>query len=404
VIHSAVAGLTTGLVMFMAAVGQAADLSFVTPDGLFRIEPSTSDRIPVMPTSSDRPLNTVAWSADGQRLAVVQNYSEVYRFEPGSTEPELVFTSDCDRPPTLDLTWQMGSETLVIKQHCPPPTAGFMGQVSLFLSDSTGTLTPLNLLPDTPESEVFLAPDGSRVAYVVSQHIFIAQLDGSSPRRITQTTGTYGAAGSPLAWSPDGTRLAFYEGSYPFQRLNVIAADGGDRRVLTPEPNFQIYRSRVLWSPDGRYIAYYRPHNPPLSNQELVALVNVNTGETQALTRPGFYDALSWAPNSQQIAIASGVQAEQQTLFRLDLVSQEFTPLTDQPLQNILGSQWAPDASWIAFTATPADDLLGTQILYRVQPDGTQLTPLTGADEYVYPFTWIPISLGPNTQGVGQIP
>jgi Tol biopolymer transport system component len=160
----------------------------------------------------------------------------------------------------------------------------------------------------------------------------------------------------------------------------------------------------VLWSPDGRYIAYYRPHNPPLSNQELVALVNVNTGETQALTRPGFYDALSWAPNSQQIAIASGVQAEQQTLFRLDLVSQEFTPLTDQPLQNILGSQWAPDASWIAFTATPADDLLGTQILYRVQPDGTQLTPLTGADEYVYPFTWIPISLGPNTQGVGQIP
>ncbi|MEO1070302.1 MAG: hypothetical protein AAFW95_14510, partial [Cyanobacteria bacterium J06638_6] len=138
-IHSAVAGLTTGLVILVAAVGQAADLSFATPDGLFRIEPSSSDRTPLIPTSSDRPVNTVAWSTDGQRLAVVQNYSEVYRFEPGSTQPELVFTSDCDRLPNIDLTWQRDSDTLVIKQHCPPSTPGFMGKVSLFLSNSTDT-------------------------------------------------------------------------------------------------------------------------------------------------------------------------------------------------------------------------------------------------------------------------
>ncbi|MBE9159670.1 PD40 domain-containing protein [Nodosilinea sp. LEGE 06152] len=400
-IKPSVAVLTTGLMTFAVAAGHAADLSFATPEGLFRLEIGGGDRQPLL-TGGDRAFNNLAWSSDGQRLAVVQNYGEVYRLEPGSDGPELVFTSDCQRPPTLDLAWQSDGD-LVILQRCPAFTAGGPGQVRLFLNTPAGALTPLDISPETLESDLFLAPDGSQVAYVTGQHIFVAALDGSRPRRVTQTPGTYGAAGSPLAWSPDGTRLAFYEGSYPFQRLNVVGIDGGDRRVLTPAADFQIYRSRVLWSPDGRYIAFYQPFNPPFSNQEVIALVNVNTAETQVLTRPGFYDALSWAPNSQQLVLASGPQAGQQTVFRLDLVDQKFTALTSQPLQNVLESQWSPTGDWIAFTATPPDDSMGTQVLYQVRPDGTDLTSLTSTDEYVYPFVWIPAPLAP-IQGVTEAP
>lgn len=404
VIQPYVTVLTAGLIAFTLTAAQAADLSFATPDGLFRIAVEGSDRQPLV-SGSDRTVNTLAWSPNGQRLAVVQNYGEVYRIDPASSDaPELVFSSPCQRPPTVALTWQTDDETLVIQHQCPAATAGALAQVELLLSLSNGALTPLPPFPDALESEVFLSPDGSRFAYVTNGHIFVAGLDGSSPRRITQTPGVYGAAGSPLAWSPDGTRLAFYEGNYPFQRLNVISADGGDRRVLTPDPNFQIYRSYLLWSPDSRYIAFYRPYNPPLSNQEVVALVNVNTGEIQALTRPGFYDALSWAPNSQQLALASGIQAGQQTLFRLDLATQEFTPLTSQPLQNMLESQWSPSGDWVAFTATPPDDVLGTQVLHLVQPDGSRLATLTNTDEYVYPFTWIPMPLAAEAQGASETP
>ncbi len=383
----------------LAAAGQAADLSFATPDGLFRIEPESSDRTDLLP-GGDRSYDTLAWSADGQRLAVVQNYGDVYRVDPGAEAPELVFSSTCQRPPTIDLVWQTEGDTLVISERCPAPVAGAAGQQTLWLSSAPGELARFDLLPEAVESAIFLAPDGRRMAYVANQHIFVVALEGGRPRRLTQNPGIYGAAGSPLAWSPDGTRLAFYEGSYPFQRLNVVAADGSDRRVLTPEADFQIYRSRLLWSPDGRYIAFYRPHNPPFSNQEVIALVNVNTGETQALTRPGFYDALSWAPNSQQLVMAVGAQAGRQALFRLDLVDQAFTALTTQPLQNLLHSQWAPDASWIAFTATPPNAAPDTQVLHRVRPDGTQLTPLTSSDEYVYPFVWIPAPLATGTQGL----
>lgn len=402
-IQPSVAVFTTAIVAFAITAAPAADLSFATPNGLFRLEPDSGDREALLP-EGDRPFNALAWSDNGERLAIVQNYGEVYRIEPGAASPKLVFSSDCQRPPTIDLAWQPDGETLVIQQRCPAPIAGAPAALDLFLSRPTGEVTAFNSLPDSPESDIFLAPDGSQIAYVTGQHIFVAELDGSRPRRITQTPGIYGAAGSPLAWSPDGTQLAFYEGNYPFQRLNVVRVDGGDRRVLTPEANFQIYRSVVLWSPDGRYIAYYRPHNPPLSNQEIIALVNVNTGETQALTRPGFYDALSWAPNGQQLAFASGAQAGRQTLFRMDLVSQEFTALTNQPLQNILDSQWSPDGNWIAFTATPPDDPLGTQVLHRVHPDGTALSPLTAIDEYVYPFAWVPTPLETDTQGLNETP
>ncbi|WOD37798.1 DPP IV N-terminal domain-containing protein [Nodosilinea sp. E11] len=406
-IQPSVAVLTTGLMAFSLTAGHAADLTFATPDGLFRLAPSSSDRTSLLP-ASDRPVNALAWSGDGQRLGVVQNYGEVYRLDSASATPELVFSSDCQRPPTLELTWQRDDETLVIEHYCPAAIAGAPGELELLLSRATGVLIPLpalsTALSTASESAPFLSPDGSQVAYVTNQHIFVAGLDGSRARRITQTPGVYGAAGSPLAWSPDGTRLAFYEGNYPFQRLNVVGVDGGDRRVLTPAADFQIYRSRLFWSPDGRYIAFYRPHNPPFSNQEIIALVNVNTGAIQDLTRPGFYDALSWAPNSQQLVLASGVQAGLQTLFRLDLVNQEFTPLTDQPLQNLLESQWSPEGDWIAFTATPPDDALGTQVLHRVRPNGTEFAPLTTTDEYVYPFVWSPTALATGTQGVSEAP
>lgn len=402
-IQPSVALFTTAIVAFAITAAPAADLSFATPNGLFRLEPDSGDREALLP-EGDRPFNALVWSRNGEQLAIAQNYGEVYRIEAGESSPQLVFSSDCQRPPTVDLAWQLDGETLVIMQRCPAPTAGAPAELALFLSRPTGELASFAALPDSLESDIYLAPDGTQIAYVTGQHIFVAGLDGSRPRRITQTPGIYGAAGSPLAWSPDGTQLAFYEGSYPFQRLNVVSISGGDRRVLTPEANFQIYRSRVLWSPNGRYIAYYRPHNPPLSNQEIIALVNVNTGETQALTRPGFYDALSWSPNSQQLALASGAPAGRQTLFRLDLASQDFTALTNQPLQNILDSQWSPDGDWIAFTATPPDDPLGTQVLHRVHPDGTALSSLTASDEYVYPFAWVPISPAANTQGLDETP
>jgi Tol biopolymer transport system component len=332
----------------------------------------------------------VNWSPQGDQVAVVRDFGEVYVMRTGQAQPTAVFESECFRPPSLDLAWQQRGDILVIRQMCDPPVSGTPGSLDIFLATQSGQLSSLTNLPEDLQSDLYISPDGTEVAYVANQHIYILGTDDAAPRRLTQEPGVYGAAGSPLAWSPDGGQIAFYEGHYPFQRIHVIHSDGTTRRLLTPDPDFQIYRSQLAWSPDGSRIAFYRPTNPPHSNQEAIHLINLDSGAINPLTRPGFYDALSWSPDGRQLAFASGTQFEAQAMFIYDLTSEEFTPLTPQPFQNVLASAWSPAGDWIAFTATPIGDELGTQILYTVRPDASDLKALTAPDEYVYPFAWMP--------------
>jgi dipeptidyl aminopeptidase/acylaminoacyl peptidase len=373
------------------AAQTAGVISFATPDGLFWVHPEGGDR-QVLIQDPDILVDGLAWSADGDQLAVSHNQSRVSFVDVVSGALTPVFVSQCPRPPAIHLQWQRPPQTLGIKQRCDQPAISPQGQIDLWLADPNdpekGGIEVA--LPVALESDLYLSPDGTQVAYAANRHLYIAPVDGGAPRRVTQMAGTYGAAGSPLAWSPDGTQLAVYEGSYPFQTIHLVRVDGSEQRSLISEPDFQIYRSRLLWSPDGRYLAFYRPFNPPFSNQEVVALLEVATGTLESLTGPGFFSALNWSPDGQQLAFAFGEDIEQQGMFVLDLPSRDYTSLTAESYQMVLDSQWSPQGDWIAFTATPLGDELGTQVLHAVRPDGTDLNPLTSPDDYVYPFTWIP--------------
>ncbi|HIK43717.1 MAG TPA: PD40 domain-containing protein [Leptolyngbyaceae cyanobacterium M65_K2018_010] len=373
-----------------AASSGLGRISFATPEGLFIVQPLNSTRQTLM-ADGDGLVNSMVWAADGQRLAVVKNFSEVVWVDPTTPRTHGVFVSSCPRPANLEVAWPSDRSDLLIQQRCHAPDPNGQSQWDLFLVDATGQITPLTALPALVESDLYVAPDGQRIAYVANQRIYIQNLAGGAPQPLTQAPGLYSSAGSPLAWSPDGSQLAFYEGAYPYQKINLIEVDTGQRRVLTPEAEFQIYRSRLVWSPDSQRIAFYQPANPPLSNQEVITLVQVATGERQIITRPGFYNAMSWAPDSQRLAFAAGSQIEQQTLFVFDIPSNRFTALTPQPFQAILESRWTTQGDWIGFSAVALGDDLGTQTLYVVRPNATGLTAVSQPNEYAYPFAWVPL-------------
>lgn len=322
---------------------------------------------------------------------MVYGYSQVL-VQDGSGGATAVFTSSCPHLPTLDLAWAAQGQTLLIKEQCQAPASASADTLSLYVAEVDGAaVAAARQLSGLPSglTALSLSPDGSQVAYVQGDRIYRRAVNGSRAELVTPQPGAYGAAGSPLAWSPDGSQLAFFEGRYPNQRIYVAAVEGGEPRLLTPEPDFQIYRSRLYWSPDSQQLIFYQPADPPFSNEEIVQLLTIATGEIKALTRPGFYDGLSWSPDGRQLVLASG-RIENQGLFLLDLATAAFTPLTVDPMAQVLQSQWSPDGGWIAFSAEPAELALGNQILYSVRPDGSELQPLTSADEYVYPFSWQP--------------
>lgn len=372
-------------------------LFFAAGDHLFRISPEGTHRqsLPLLSDQPPAPYDALAWSADGHYLAMVRNYREIYVWSTRQPEAVPVFVSACPLPPDLDLAWTTPNPTLLIQEVCDAPATTSTEQQAVYLADpnTPNSAQPLATLPDNLSSELFISPDGSEVAFVWANplgesHIYRLALGSSTPEQVTSKPGIYGAAGSPLAWSPDGQRLAFFAGNYPQQKLYVINRDGSNLRLLTPDPNHQIYRSDLFWAPDGQSIIFYQPANPPYGNEEFLRQVNLVTGELKTLSRSGFYEGVQWSPNRQQIAFAMG-RFSAQRIFLLDLTTNQFIPLSNS-FTEVGQIQWSPDGTRLAFTAEPPGQSSGNQVLFSVRADGSDLRSLTSPDEYIYPFVWAP--------------
>jgi dipeptidyl aminopeptidase/acylaminoacyl peptidase len=105
---------------------------------------------------------------------------------------------------------------------------------------------------------VALSPDGSRVAYTVSEvnweenahetEIFLASTKGGQPVQLTRAK----KSSSAPAWSSDGAWLAFISDRSDKRQIYVISPEGGEARAIT---NVEEGVGSFQWSPDGKQIA-----------------------------------------------------------------------------------------------------------------------------------------------------
>lgn len=96
------------------------------------------------------------------------------------------------------------------------------------------------------------SPDGRRVAFTALDRLYVADLPGGAPRRVTaqETSGEYGPT-----WSPDGTSLAYVMWNDSIGHIMKVAAAGGAPVRLT---RVSAYYQQAAWSPDGRRIVAIR--------------------------------------------------------------------------------------------------------------------------------------------------
>ncbi len=115
-----------------------------------------------------------------------------------------------------------------------------------------------------------ISPDGKTVAYVVatvsladnssSSHIWLAPVDGGSPRELTTTPKKDGHP----RWSPDGSRILFESNRSGDSQLWVIDVGGGEARQLT---HIATEAGNGLWSPDGKWVAFTSAVYPEYSGK-----------------------------------------------------------------------------------------------------------------------------------------
>lgn len=174
-------------------------------------------------------------------------------------------------------------------------------------------------------AELQLAPDGSRLAFVVTEpakgpnrakHIWIYDKRGGA---VWQFTHSAKSELSPR-WSPDGKQLAFLSNrTDDQQQIFVMRAGGGDGVAVTKGKRSV---KAFEWSPDGKQIAFLAPdakteveekkeqdkddaHVADKDDKRArLWLVDVATGATQALTRANWeVDELGWLPSGSTVVV-----------------------------------------------------------------------------------------------------
>ncbi len=216
-------------------------------------------------------IGSAAWSADGRWVAI-----EVLGCGPriptaglwvtnGQDEPRQ-FTRPCFEDPDLGpfnevWAWSAAGAQLVVARR------GSIDGDSLVLMDpATGDRTDLG---DTEGHVASLAwsPDGTRIAYGTRRgSVYSVGVGGGEHSLLASSLGYVAGgdfgSGFGIQWSPDGEHIAVQAGhirdAYGVDTLFVMNADGSDMHQLAEDHEVQSvhFSPNLSWSPDGTRMAY----------------------------------------------------------------------------------------------------------------------------------------------------
>ena len=224
--------------------------------------------------------------------------------------------------------------------------------------------------------------DGTRLAFVSEApgddpngaSIYVMNADGSGVTRLN-LVGYY-----PQwpAWSPDGTQLIYWcrDANGGMQQLMLVNSDGSNPRMLAQSafvPEYHYYSHWYLpgggsWSPDGTEVAY------PVGNRIYRIKVVSGGGDPSppALETP--YDglvAVGWSPDGRQFACLSPSRC-------FTIRTNGGPPTLDLPGYDSIA--WSPDGNRLAVTKNYK--------LYTVRTNGTDWRSLPAHGVLVGPHSW----------------
>ena len=280
-----------------------------------------------------------------------------------------------------------------------------------------------------------VSPRGDEIAYItgskLNEEVWLAQADGGQPRKVTGNAGDLFGA---LAWSPDGTKLAYSRGKLVYgygvnaasEVLEIHSRSAGGAPVQLSKWSVKGLDGPMVWATDGQliYTCAEQPPNLPGSNLWSVKVNNQGqrTNEPVRLTSDnGSVLSVSVTADGRRIAYLKGIPDPDVYVAKLkgrDLIGEPQRLTFDN--RKDIPYDWTPDGKSVVFTSdrtgilsiykqsssqTVPDLLVRNShplIESRLSPDGTQLLyveyPSWAETNFRTPLMRAPLAGGAPTQ------
>jgi Tol biopolymer transport system component len=142
------------------------------------------------------------------------------------------------------------------------------------------------------------SPDGTRVAYISGESVWVVNRDGSNLQKLTKTKF---ASNSGTAWSPDGQRIVFSAGEKEHHDLWVVGFDGLPEQRLTDDDG---HEDGMAFSPDGSLLAYFHG-TPALSSVTTVVVMGPDASNPRTLEGVYGWLGVIWSPDGTRLVAAN---------------------------------------------------------------------------------------------------
>jgi len=226
------------------------------------------------------------------------------------------------------------------------------------------------------------SPDGTHMAYIDAQSVYVAASDGSDVRKLV----TLPREAFCVRWSPDGTRLRFVADDPRPQQNSLweVESDGRGLRPLLPGWSDSPREGCGDWTPDGRYFFFESAHEGSRdiwAIREKSGLLGAKSSRPIRLTSGplSFFSPTPSREGSQLFVVGEQRRGE---LTRYDENSKQFEPFLEGISANDL--QFSHDGKWIVYVTYP------DRVLWRSRTDGSERLQLTTSPMRAFMPAWSP--------------
>jgi Tol biopolymer transport system component len=334
---------------------------------------------------------TIAFSPDGSRLMAWLDTGDTtgsgfWEIAGLTAVPQLRLARLAGRglPPT-SFSW-LPDNRHVVAMRADGPTPG----VHLWLADvDSDDLVPLTVTPGN-EGAPAVSPDGRTIAFASEAtdfDLFEVPLDGSPLRAFHSTTrNEFDPAASPV-----DSKFAYVSDHTGTPQIWLQNREGYLQQPLVTEADFDGSAASAFgslaFSSDGTKLAFQRASSGGSGPGRGLWIAPVTGGRPVAV--PGdprkFYDAPTWSPDGQWLAYVANMNPSgpaDNDAFGFDLVKWQVggrgepTVLLKSIPPFVTRPQWSPDGRWIV-----CETLEGLTI---VGADGTEARPISDPGWFTY--------------------